>query len=464
MENKKAQVAIIGGGPGGYVAAIHAARLGLQTVLVEQKEENLGGVCLNCGCVPTKSLLHTVKIVDQLKKQKDRGISMEGGFQIDLAAAIERSQKVITTLRKGIAFLLKKNNIETLYGRGRLVAPQKVEVEGQCTIDCGHVILAVGGKPKQLPFAPFDGKFILNTTDALNLTEPPGEAAVIGAGASGMEIGLIWAACGTKVTVIEILDHLLPFVDEEAARVVAKACRKRGIKTMTSTRVTAVEKRGGKAFLKWEGKNGEGELEADRVLVSAGTDANLENIWEDGLEIEVKKGFLRTNERMQTSLKTLYAIGDLAGPPLLAHAASREGIAAVDDIAGSESCSRPSAMPAVVYFIPQVAQVGVMEKEAADSGLDVRVGRFPFAASGMAAAQDDIEGFVKIISEGKSRKIIGALIVGSNAGELIGEMSLAVTSEMTAKDFLKAIHPHPTLSEALHESALDIFGGAIHKL
>jgi dihydrolipoamide dehydrogenase len=465
VERKKAQIAVIGAGPGGYVAAIRAARLGLKTILVELGEERLGGVCLNWGCVPTKSLLHTVRTAENLMKQKDRGITLEGKVGIDLAAAVARSKKVIETLRKGTAFLLKKNKIETVYGRGRLAAPGRVEVEGKCVIECESVILAAGGRPRQLPFAPFDGEHILSTTDALDLTAPPLEAAIIGAGASGMEIGFVWAACGSKVTVIEILDRILPFLDEEAVKVIAKSCRRRGITILAGTRVTSLEKSGGKVRLKWQGQSGEGELSADKVLVTAGTSANLEGLWEPGLPIEVEGGFVRTDEAMRTTVESVYAVGDIAGPPLLAHAASREGIIAVDRIAGLEAGhSRAAAIPSVVYFIPQVAQVGIMEKEALEKNMDAAVGRFPFAATSMAVAQDETEGFVKIISEKGGGKILGATIVGSEAGELIGEISAAVAGGMTVRDFLGAVHPHPTLSEALHEAALDTLGMAIHKV
>jgi dihydrolipoamide dehydrogenase len=415
--------------------------------------------------VPAKALLHTVRTAENLMKQKDRGIKLDGCAGIDLAAAVERSKKIIETLRKGIAFLLKRNKVETVFGRGRLAAPGRIEVEGKCIIECGSVILATGGRPRELPFAPFDGENILSTTDALGLTSPPPEAAVIGAGASGMEIGLVWAACGSKVTVIEILDRILPFLDEEAVKIVAKSCRKRGIDLMAGTRVTSLEKSGGKVKLAWQGPAGAGELSVDRVLVAAGTSANLEGLWEPGLPIQVEGGFVETDEVMRTTLESVYAIGDLSGPPLLAHAASHEGIVAVEHIAGAGAGrSRAAAVPSVVHFAPQVAQVGITDKEALEKNLDAAVGRFPFAATSMAVAQDETEGFVKIVSEKQGGKILGATIVGSEAGELIGEVSTALAAGMTVKEFLAAVHPHPTLSEALHEAALDALGAPIHKV
>ena len=467
METKQAQVTIIGAGPGGYVAAIRAAQLGLKTVLVELEQDKVGGVCLNSGCVPTKCLLHTVKTVEALEKQKDRGVIVEGSVGIDLGAAMARSQDVIARLRKGIAFLLKKKKIEIIYGRGKLLAPGKVEVEGLCTIESQHVILAAGGKPKTVPFAPFDGKAVLSTTDALRLEQPPASAVIIGAGAAGMEMGLIWNACGSSVTIIEMLDHVLPFADEDAARVIAKTFRKKKIKCMAKTAVTSLEKSGSTVRLGYRGAGGEGEIEADAVLVTAGTAPNIEGLWSENMDIELDKGFVKTDEAMQTSIPNVYAIGDLKGPPLLAHAASHEGIIAAESIAGQGAGNEgynAGSVPAVVYVHPQVAQVGLTEKQAADRGIDIAVGRFPFAAVSMAVASDETEGFVKTIAEKKTGKIIGAHIVGHEAGELISQMAAAVRAGMKAGDFINTIHPHPTLSEAMHESCLDILGRAIHKL
>jgi len=465
METRKADLTIIGAGPGGYVAAIRAAQLGLKPVLVELGEERLGGVCLNCGCVPTKSLLHTVRAVESLRKLAQRGVRVDGEVAVDLEGSVARSRTVVETLRKGIAFLLKRRKVETIYGRARLVGPGRVEIEGAGPVESSHVILAAGGRPKPLPFAPFDGELVLSTTHALSLAQPPGEAAVIGAGASGMEIAAVWAACGSKVTVLEILDHVLPFMDEEAAKIVAKSFRKRGIRLMTSTTVTGVEKRGGRVSISWRKGDEEGRVEADRLLVATGTAANIEDLWDGSLGIEVERGFVKTGEAMRTSVPSVHAVGDLAGPPLLAHAASWEGLLAVEHIAGrpGPAGGRPP-VPSVVYVLPQVAQVGLTEKEASEKGIAVKVGRFPFSAASMAVAQEETEGFVKIVSDAKTSALLGAVVAGAEAGELIGELATAVTAGMSAEAFVRTIHPHPTLGEAIHEAALDIFGMAIHKV
>jgi dihydrolipoamide dehydrogenase len=465
METRKADLTIIGAGPGGYVAAIRAAQLGLKPVLVELGEERLGGVCLNCGCVPTKSLLHTVRAVENVRKLKARGVRLDGDVAVDLEESVARSRTVVDTLRRGIAFLLKRARVETIYGRARLVGHGRVEIEGTGPVESGRVILAAGGRPKPLPFAPFDGELILSTTHALSLARPPGEAAVIGAGASGMEIAAVWAACGSKVTVLEILDHALPFMDEEAARVVARSFRKRGIRLMTSTTVTGVEKRGGRVAISWRKGDEEGRVEADRLLVATGTAANIEDLWDASLGIEVDRGFVKTGEAMQTSVPSVYAIGDLAGPPLLAHAASWEGLLAVESIAGRPGHAgiRPP-VPSVVYVLPHVAQVGLSEKEASEKGIAVKVGRFPFSAASMAVAQEETDGFVKIVSDAKTSALLGAVVAGAGAGELIGELATAVTAGMSAEALVRTIHPHPTLGEAIHEAALDIHGMAIHKV
>jgi dihydrolipoamide dehydrogenase len=465
MEEIKTQLTVIGAGPGGYVAALRAARLGIRTVLVDLEPDRLGGVCLNWGCVPTKSLLHTVRAADMAARHRDRGLAVEGSVSVDLAAAVDRSKKVTATLRKGIAFLLKRAKVDTRFGRARLLGAGRVEIEGQGVVESDHVILASGGRPRELDFAAFDGQCILSTTHALDLGVPPRSAAVIGAGASGMELGFLWAACGARVTVIEILDQVLPFMDAEAAKTVAKACRKRGMEILTSTRVSSLERSGTGARIQWEGKGTRGEIEVEKVLVAAGTRPNVEDLWDPSLEIEMEKGFVKTNELMQTSLPGVYAVGDLAGPPLLAHAASWEACRAVDHLAGRSADSHErAAVPSVVYFSPQVAQVGMTEREAAEKGVDAAVGRFSFAGTSMAVAQDETEGFVKIVAHRKTDRIVGAVIVGHEAGELIGEMSLAVTLGLKTEDLHRAVHPHPTLSEAIHEAALDVHGLAIHKV
>jgi dihydrolipoamide dehydrogenase len=465
MEEVKTQLTVIGAGPGGYVAALRAARLGIRTVLVDLEADRLGGVCLNWGCVPTKSLLHTVRAADMAARHRDQGLVVQGSVSVDLGAAVDRSKKVIATLRKGIAFLLKRAKVDTRFGRARLLGAGRVEIEGQGVVVSDHVILASGGRPRELGFAAFDGERILNTTHALDLGIPPRSAAVIGAGASGMELGFLWAACGAKVTVIEILDQVLPFMDAEAARAVAKACRKRGMEVLTSTEVASLERSVSGVRIQWDRNGKGGEIEVEKVLVAAGTRPNVEDLWEPSLKIEVEKGFVKTDGHMLTSLPGVYAVGDLRGPPLLAHAASWEACRAVDHLAGRDADPHEeAAMPSVVYFSPQVAQVGMMEKEASEKGVDAAVGRFAFAGTSMAVAQDETEGFVKIVADRKTDRIVGAVIVGHEAGELIGEMSLAVTLGLKTGDLHRAVHPHPTLTEAIHEAALDVHGLAVHKV
>jgi len=486
MEKKNSKLTILGAGPGGYVAAIRAGQLGIKTILVEMERSGLGGTCLNRGCIPTKSLLQTVKAKEISLKHKDYGLRIDGEVKIDLKSAVERSKKIIKRLRNGIEFLLKKNGIEIIYGRGRVKKTGKevlhdplttknlqhytshptllVEVEGICEIETENIILATGGKPKELPFAPFDGEKIISTTQALEITTPPEEVVIVGGGAAGIEIGLIWSACGSRVTVIEILDRILPFADEDAAGIVEKACRKRGINIMTATRITSIEKSGSLIKVFWQNEEGNrGEITAEKVLVTAGTNPCIENLWDSSIQINIRNGFIETDSNMKTSVEGIYAIGDISGPPLLAHKASHEGIIAVESIAGIKNQSTPLLIPQVVYSFPQIAQIGFTKKQAEKMGMDTVIGNFPFSASGMALAEDETEGFVKIICEAKSGKILGGTIAGVNAGELISEIEVAINAQMTAKEFAQTIHPHPTLSEAIAEASLDAFSRAIHK-
>ncbi|MGH7458469.1 MAG: dihydrolipoyl dehydrogenase [Longimicrobiaceae bacterium] len=460
-------VVVIGAGPGGYVAAIRAAQLGYRTACVE--DDALGGVCLNWGCIPTKALLESSALIRQLDHAKEFGVTV-GEVKSDLKQAVKRSRQVSDKLVKGIGFLFKKNQVTHLPGRGKLLGKGKVEVtdkegEKQRTISAEHVILATGSRPKDLPFLKIDHQRVWDSTDAMLAETPPKSLAIVGAGAVGCEYADVYAAFGTEVILIEALERILPVEDKDVSAVVEKSFKKRGMKVLTGTQLEQSE--AGKNGVKLTVKNARGKSETalvERVLCAIGRAPNVEELGleEAGVEL-TERGFVKIDAQTRTSAKSVYAIGDLAGPPLLAHKGSHEGVAAVEHIHGDEHAGVDyTNIPACTYCHPEVASMGLTEERAREEGHEVEVGVFPWSANGRALTAGESEGFVKIVRDKKYSELLGAHIVGPHATELISEFVVGRHLETTVEEMDRAMHPHPTLSEAVGEAALAALGRALH--
>ncbi len=463
---KNFDVILIGSGPGGYVAAIRAAQLGLSAACVEYEE--LGGVCLNVGCIPTKALLSSALLVTQLKKAKQHGIQL-GDMQIDLAPAQKRSRSVAGRLTRGIGHLFKKNGVTHIQGYGRLAGGGTVEVrdgDGAPTRYHGrNVIIATGSRPRDIPVLVIDGERVWSSTHALFQDEAPARLVIVGAGAVGIEFADIYAAYGSKVTVVEMLDRILPVEDEEASDAVARSYKRRGMEILTSTALqnTEIHDSGVRLTVK-DGAGEERTLEADYVLSAVGRVPNTGDIGLEKAGVSTTGGgFVEVNEHMETSVPGIFAIGDCAGAPLLAHKGSHEGIVAVEHIAGAAHGTVDYGnIPNCTYCHPEVASVGLTEAQAREAGHDIEVGKFPWVGNGRALAAGDSEGFLKVIRDKRYSEILGAHIVGPGATELIAEFVVGRHLEATVEEMEKAMHPHPTLSEAVAEGALSALGRAIH--
>lgn len=464
---KRIDLMIIGSGPGGYVAAIRGAQLGLSVACVET--EKLGGVCLNVGCIPTKALLSSASFVRETKVAAGHGVSMDG-VTVELGPAHVRSRKVADQLNKGVGHLFKKNKVDHIEGFGRLVAPGKVEVEdaegGKTVYETSHIIVATGSRPRDIPPIPIDEEKIWSSTGALFQTEAPGSLAVVGAGAVGMEFADIYNAYGTEVHVIEMLDRVLPLEDKESSAAVARSYKKRKMKIRTSTTVQSSEITESGVKLTLTDKDGKEEiLEVERVLSAIGRVPNTEDLGLEavGVAMTDQGGFIKVDEQLRTNVEGIYAIGDVAGPPLLAHKASHEGIVCVEHIAGEgHGTVDYSNIPNCTYAHPEVASVGMTEEEAKEAGHEIQVGKFPWVGIGRAVAAGDTEGFIKVIRDTKYSEILGAHIVGPHATELIAEFVVGRHLEATVEELEKAMHPHPTLSEGVAEGALAALGRPIH--
>ncbi len=455
---------IIGAGPGGYVAAIRAAQLGFRVALVEEKE--LGGVCLNWGCIPTKALLRNAEVIRLLGEGKSFGFQLEG-IEADYGAAVARSRKVSARLVKGVALLMRKNGIEVVEGRGRLADAQTVLVAlkegGERRLTARFIILATGARARLIPGVEADGERILTARHALERRTLPKSALIIGAGPIGLEFATIWRSYGVPVTVVEMMPHLLPAEDEEAAQLLARAFRRQKVKVLTSTRVEAVEPMEEGVRVRVSGAKGEQHLEAEIALVAIGVRPNSEGLGLDSVGVETERGWVKVDGWMRTSVPNIFAIGDLNGLIPLAHAASAQGILAVETMAGNE---RPPfdelAVPRGTYTSPQVASFGLNEVQAREAGYEVRVGTFPFLPNGKALALGETQGFVKIVADAASRRVLGAVIVGPEATELLPELVLAYREGLSPEAIATTIHAHPTLNEALMEAAHGVFGQPIH--
>ena len=455
----KYDIIVIGSGPGGYVAAIRASQLGKKVAIVEKAE--LGGVCLNWGCIPTKALLKSAQVYTYCKNAAHYGVAIEGDVKPDWEKVVARSRTVADTMSKGVAFLMKKNNIDIIAGFGCLAGEGKVEVDGTI-YEADAVILATGARPRQMPFMQVDGKHIISSKEALTLPALPQSMIVVGSGAIGSEFACLYASMGVKVTVIEYMPQMMPLEDEEVAKAMERSFRKMRATVMTSTTVKNVAVVDGQCHVDIEGKKGAETLTADIVLSAVGVKSNIENIGLEKMGIAVERDKIVVDEHYQTSAAGVYAIGDIIATPALAHVASAEAIHCVEHICGlTPDAVDYSTIPSCVFTSPEVASVGMTEQQAREKGIEYKVGRFPFTASGKATAAGDRDGFVKLIFD-ESEKLIGAHMVGATVTEMLGEPTLAKRLGATAHAIAKTIHSHPTMHEGLMEAAEAAMGAAIH--
>ena len=461
----KYDIIVIGSGPGGYVAAVRAAQAGKRTAIVER--EALGGVCLNWGCIPTKALLKSASVYHYVKNAAAYGIDIEGEAKADISKIVARSRGVAETMSKGIDFLMKKNKIDVLRGHGSIESKGVVAVEndeGRTLYEADHIILATGARPRQMPFIPVDGEKIITSREALVIKELPESIVVIGSGAIGSEFAFLFAQLGVKVTIVEYLPNLMPLEDEEVSKTMERAFRKMRATVYTGTTVKAARVNDeGRCEVDIEGKKGAETLVADMVLAAVGIKTNTENIGLEKVGIELERDKIKVDEHYQTAVEGIYAIGDLIPTPALAHVASAEAIHCVDAICGrSPQPVDYSTIPSCVYTSPEVASVGLTEKQAAEKGIELKVGRFQFTASGKAAAAGERDGFVKLLFDAATDKLVGAHFVGMNVTEMIAEPTVAKALGATAEVLAHTIHPHPTMNEAVMEAAEAALGHAIH--
>lgn len=463
----KYDIVIIGSGPGGYVGAIRAAQLGCKVAIVECAE--LGGVCLNWGCIPTKALLKSAQVFHYVQSAASYGIELDTPARADMGRIVERSRAVADMMSKGVAFLLKKNYIDVIAGRGTLRGNGVVAVEradGTCDeIEADHIVLATGARPRHLPAIAVDGEHVIDSRGALTLTTLPASMIVVGSGAIGSEFAYLYASLGVKVTIVEYLPNLMPLEDEDVSKQMERSMRKlkMGVMVSTSVRSVAYDAATGKCRVEVEGKKGVETLEADIVLSAVGIKSNIENIGLEELGIAVERDKVVVDSYGATSVAGVYAIGDIVSSPALAHVASAEAICCIEKICGLDP--QPvdySTIPSCVYTSPEVASVGITERQAAEKGIEIRVGKFPFTASGKATAAGDRDGFVKLIFDHATDRLLGAHLVGMNVTEMIAEPTLAKALGATASQLAQTIHPHPTMSEAIMEAAEDAHEKAIH--
>lgn len=462
-EQKTYDLIVIGGGPAGYAGAIRAGQLGKKVLCIEA--ERAGGTCLNWGCIPTKALLKSAELYQAMNHSEDFGFFCKD-ISVDFGKVMARSRRVADTMGKGIEFLFKKNKVDYVVGRARLIAPGMVEItEGDQKgkfFSSSSILLATGCKARQLPGVPVDGERVMTSREALAMKSMPKSIAIIGAGAIGAEFAYFLNSFGSKVTLIEMLPNVVPIEDEEISQVLKRSFEKQGIAVHTAT--TAENVKVGESSVKLDLVAGGNKtaLEADVLLVAIGLTANTEGLLSDKVKLDMDRGFIKVDDNYQTNLKGVYAAGDIIGAPWLAHVATYEAIQAVNGIFGISKPKRVKLFPGCTYCQPQVASIGLTEKAAKEKGIQYKIGKFPFAASGKAVAVNHPEGFVKLVVDPEHGEILGAHIIGSDATELITEYALAMSLEATAEDIHHTIHAHPTLSEALAEAAAAVYGEAIH--
>ncbi|MGE5520640.1 MAG: dihydrolipoyl dehydrogenase [Candidatus Dadabacteria bacterium] len=462
-------VIVIGTGPGGYVAAIRASQLGFKTAVIEK--ESLGGICLNWGCIPTKALLKSAQVYEDIKHAKDYGIEATG--QHNFEAIIKRSRGVADKMSKGVQFLMRKNKIDVIFGFGKLVAKGKIEVSAadgkKQTVEAKHIIIATGARSRELPSLPIDGKKIIGYREAMVLPQQPKSMIIVGSGAIGVEFGYFYNSLGTKVTIVEFLPRVVPVEDEDISKELEKNLKKNGIDIMTSSEVTKVDSSGNGVVATVKTANGETTLQADIVLSAVGIQPNIERIGLEELGIKTDKGRIQTDKYYSTNVPGIYAIGDCTPGQALAHVASKEGIICVENIAYSEKKYNHQPLPldygnvpGCTYCSPEIASVGMTEKQAKDAGYEVKVGKFPLSASGKATAAGHMEGFIKVIFDAKYGEWLGTHMIGYNVTEMISETVVGRKLETTYQEILDSIHPHPTISENIKEAIEVAYGEAIH--
>ncbi len=455
---------VIGSGPGGYVAAIRASQLGLKTAIIER--ESLGGICLNWGCIPTKALLKSAQVFEYIKHASDYGIQVQGG-EADFGAVIKRSRGVAEGMSKGIQFLMKKNKIDVIMGVAKIKKGGKVEVkaaDGSAKeYTAKHTILATGARSRELPNLKQDGKKIIGYRQAMNLPEQPKSMIVVGSGAIGIEFAYFYSALGTKVTVVEFMDRIVPVEDEEISKQLERSLKKAGINILTSSTVEAVDTSGEGCKAQVKSAKGTETLEAEIVLSAVGITPNIENIGLEEAGVKTDRGRVIVDDFYKTNIEGVYAIGDIVKGQALAHVASAEGIICVEKIAGHHpEPLNYNNIPGCTYCTPEIASVGYTEKGAKEAGYEIKVGKFPFSASGKASAAGTKDGFVKVIFDAKYGEFLGAHMIGAGVTEMIAEVVVARKLETTGMDIIKSVHPHPTMSEAVMEAAADAYGEVIH--
>jgi dihydrolipoamide dehydrogenase len=463
---------VLGTGPGGYETAIRASQLGMKTAVIEKNK--LGGVCLNVGCIPTKALLKSAEVMAESSHMSDFGIELEGSVTPNFPKVIQRSRSAANQMNQGVQYLMNKNDIDVIYGHGRLTAPDTVEVEPSVNMDgeeigepttvtADHVIIATGARPREIPPLPIDGENILSYKEAMLQTDRPERLVIVGAGAIGVEFGYFYNHMGTDVTIIEVMDRLVPNEDKEVSKQLERSFKNQGITTMTGARVQGVDQSGSPLKVEVETSSGTEYVECDQVLSAVGVIGNVEDIGLDTVGVETDGNDIVVDEFYRTGVDGVYAIGDVTGAPWLAHKASHEGILCVEKIAGHDV--RPIDMndvPGCTYCQPQIASVGYTEEEAEEAGYDVKVGKFPFKASGKAAALGHQEGFVKTIYDKKYGEFLGCHIIGHDATELIAEVVTSRKLETTGHEIMESMHPHPTLSESIMEATRAAYGQPIN--
>ncbi|MBE9490163.1 MAG: dihydrolipoyl dehydrogenase [Bacteroidetes bacterium] len=455
----KYDIIVLGSGPGGYVTAIRASQLGFKTAIVEK--ESLGGVCLNWGCIPTKALLKSAQVFEYLKHANDYGLSVKD-YDKDFDAVVKRSRGVAEGMSKGVQFLMKKNKIDVINGFGKLKPGKKIDVEGT-EYSADHIIIATGARSRELLSLPQDGKKVIGYREAMTLPTQPKKMIVVGSGAIGVEFAYFYNSMGTEVTIVEFLPNVVPVEDEDVSKQLERSFKKSGIKIMTSAEVTSVDTSGKGVKATVKTKKGEEILEADIILSAVGIKTNIENIGLEDVGIAVDRDKILVNDYYQTNILGYYAIGDVTPGQALAHVASAEGILCVEKIAGQHvEALDYGNIPGCTYCTPEIASVGLTEKQAKEKGIDIRVGKFPFSASGKASAGGNKEGFVKVIFDAKYGEWLGCHMIGAGVTDMIAEAVLGRKLETTGHEVLKAVHPHPTMSEAVMEAVADAYDEVIH--
>ena len=457
-------IIVIGSGPGGYVAAIRASQLGFKTAIIER--DALGGICLNWGCIPTKALLKSAQVFEYLNHAEDYGIKVNGG-EADFGAIVKRSRGVADGMSKGIQFLMKKNKIDVIMGTAKIKKGGKIEVKAADgstkEYTAKHTILATGARSRELPNLPQDGKKIIGYRQAMNLPQQPKSMVVVGSGAIGVEFAYFYNAIGTKVTIVEFMDRIVPVEDEEVSKQLEKSLKKAGINILTKSEVQSVDTKGDLCKVNIKSDKGTEVIEAEIVLSAVGITPNIENLGLEEVGVKTDKGRVVVDDFYKTNIDGVYAIGDIVKGQALAHVASAEGITCVEKIKGMHVDPIDyNNIPGCTYCSPEIASVGFTEKAAKEAGYDIKVGKFPFSASGKASAAGAKDGFVKVIFDAKYGEFLGAHLIGANVTEMIAEVVVARKLESTGHEVLKAVHPHPTMSEAIMEAVADAYGEVIH--